>query len=73
MQKSVLRLICLLLLSVATVTCAQEPNPSFNQEVDQETPTQAKAEARFKGLCWRSGEGGSEPGGQPDQCSSSEQ
>lgn len=47
MQKPVKRvLLSLLLFPIGIVAYAQEPNPNFNQELDQETPAQAKAEAR---------------------------
>jgi len=36
----------LLLFSVGIVAYAQEPNPNFNQELSQENPAQAKAEAQ---------------------------
>ncbi len=45
-QLAKLVFLSLLLFSVGIVAYAQEPNPNFNQELDQETPAQAKAEAQ---------------------------
>jgi hypothetical protein len=39
-------LLSLFLFAVGIVAYAQEPNPNFNQELDQETPAQAKVEAQ---------------------------
>jgi len=39
-------LFSLFLFSVGVVAYAQEPNPNFNKELDQETPAEAKAEAQ---------------------------
>jgi hypothetical protein len=39
-------LLSLFLFSIGIVGYAQEPNLNFNQELDQETPAQAKAEAQ---------------------------
>src|SRR5579864_2412168 len=39
-------LFSLFLFSVGIVAYAQEPNPNFNKELDQETPAEAKAEAQ---------------------------
>ena len=47
MQKlSKLVFLSVLLLSVAIAVSAQEPNPNFNKELDQETPEQEKQEAQ---------------------------
>ena len=39
-------LMCVFVLSTALAAFAQEPNPHFNKELDQETPQQQKQEAR---------------------------
>jgi hypothetical protein len=47
MQKlSRLAFLFVFLLSVSVRASAQEPNPNFNEELDQETPEQAKQEAQ---------------------------